>query len=312
MYNDIRTRPGFRWTGPIVSVLFQVVACGCENGAAPSTDQGGEGGVGPSELHGIELVSVTGRVLTVSGAPADGLRVTLCGPTCRAGNTREDGSFRIEAPGRIFPTQYSIQPHGSPFASTFYYPLPADLKAGPYDAGDLLVLPLPEDGPSLSTKSDLADPESPPAQSVTSGPVTLDIARGTLLRLAISDALAGEEGRRFRAVELDDRARAHFVPDLDAARVFALGPFEADFQQGQSGRPEVSVRVDNVDLPPGKQVEFLALGTYLAPDWLPPSRFGSIGLGEVSPDGASVELPALGEGPGLRYLTWLAIRPQKD
>jgi hypothetical protein len=179
---------------------------------------------------------------------------------------------------------------------------------GAADVGTLRVIGLPSDGPLLTTKLDL-DGGPAPAQTVTSGGVTLDIGEGTIVRLSIGDALAGEEGARFRARELTSVQVEEFAPHLGDVRLFAMGPFEADFMPVEDAKPDVSLRVENVhDWPPGSDIEVLALGTYLDPDWLTPSAFEPVGTGTVSADGETIELPSGAAGPGLLHLTWIGLR----
>ena len=67
------------------------------------------------------------------------------------------------------------------------------------------------------------------------------------------------------------------------------------------------VTVDNVPkLSAGTRVEFLALGTYLHPEWIAPAAFTRVATGSVSSDGMAIEPDA---GSGLLYLTWVAVRP---
>ncbi len=292
--------------GPVFATIF--IGCGTADEPGKPTDVSGVACAGERAEGAICLAAVTGRVVDEADAPMSDLDVTVCGPVCFLGTTNQDGTFSIRIESFVIASQYSVQPHGSPRASTFYYQLPEDPTDGSINVGTLRVVGLPNEGDLLTTKLDLAGGAAP-AQSATSGDVTLLLGEGTELRLAVRDALGGEEGKVFRARELEPELAAEFAPELVDARVFALGPFEADMS-GQDDRPaEVGLRVANRGgWRPGSEVEILALGTYLDPDWLSPSEFEYIGTGVVSANGETIELSPTSAGPGLRHLTWVAMR----
>lgn len=54
-------------------------------------------------------------------------------------------------------------------------------------------------------------------------------------------------------------------------------------------------------------MEVLALGSYLEPDWLPPSQFSVLGEARVSVDGRYVVFESRASA-ALRRLTWIALR----
>ena len=253
---------------------------------------------------------VTGSVLDADNVPMKELEVTVCGAICFRDFTDHEGRFEVSVHSYLEPSEYQIQPHGTPHFSTFYYQLPLRSSESELAVGELRVIPLPSDGGVLVTKTDLDVQETSPAQTVASGPMTLELGEGTTVRLQLRDASAEEEGRRFRARELSESEREHFpVPGLETARIFALGPFEALFQ-GDEGEPQVKLSIENTaDWEPDSSVVVSALGTYLDPDWLPPGEFSPLGEGIVSSDGKSIEYERRDLDPGLLYLTWIAIEP---
>lgn len=254
------------------------------------------------------LEQVLGTVVDENGAPMPDLPVTVCGPICFQGTTDRVGSFVVEVQEYVLASEYSVQPHGTPTGTTFYYPMPVDFEGGSYQAGTLRVLPLPSGGDSLVSKTDLELEEIPPAQSVTSGPLELRVAEGTSVRLSISDVLGGSEGRAFRASELTAEFVSEFAPELKGSRVFALGPFETEFSAADDAAPEVSLSLENtLDWEAGSEVTVLGLGTYLDPEWIAPAEFGELGVASVSADGGRVELAVDKQSPGLRHLTWIAF-----
>jgi|GEM_PF-3329889 len=287
------------------------------SGAGGISSMGGDGDslAAPSGCEGVQtdetscIGVVTGKVIDSAGAGVAELDVTVCGPTCFRGTTDESGMFEIELNAYVVVSEYSVQPHGTPNASTFYYPLPTDLPDGDYDSGELRVVELPSDGGVFVTKLELEADAVSPQQTLTSGDVSVSLAEGTVIRLSIIDGQEGEEGRRFRASELSETQMEHFAPSLMDSRVFALGPFEARLTGPDSMPPEVSLSVQNsLDWAADSEVEVLALGTYLADDWITPSSFERVGVATVSSDGESIVLDA-GGAPGISYLTWLAMRP---
>lgn len=305
------------WTG--------LTACSDRGGDWGQGDSGGAGAPAPDDTdsaegesrpcHGDEsgpgvtcIESALGRVVGEEGEPIPDLPVTVCGPVCYRGVTDEAGVFSVEIDDFILVSEYSMQAHGSPHRSTFYHSMSEKLQSGRLDVGELKVVDLPVDGDLLLSKLDL-EGETSPAQSVSSGDISLSIAEGTVVRLSVADSLAGEDGRRFRARSLDELEWKQFVPGGDFLRVYALGPFEANFSpKSKEDKPEVSLVLDNVDdLSPGEEVPIYALGTYLDPDWLRPSAFEEIGAAVVSEDGAELVLPSDADGVGLRHLTWLAV-----
>jgi hypothetical protein len=206
-------------------------------------------------------------------------------------------------------SEFSVQAHGSPIRSTFYHRLPEPVSPGDQELGDLRLMTLPSDGALLLTKLDL-DGAAPPEQRVQSAGLALDVAAGTLVRLSVADALADDEGRRFRAKELDPVQISEFAPELAGGRVFALGPFEAALIEADEANAPAVVRIENSSgWEPGSAIRVLALGTYLDPDWLKPASFDDVGVARVSEDGASVVFDASESGTGLRYLTWIAFVP---
>lgn len=292
-------------------------ACEGQAGESERPARGGSGGadddVAPcsgndSSAGAICVERVRGRVVDEEGEPVPDLPVTVCGSVCYRGVTDNAGVFAVEIGDFILVSEYSVQAHGSPHRSTFYHPMPETLPTGEAEVGDLKVVDLPTDGDLLLSKLDL-DGDVSPAQSVTSGEVSLSIAEGTVVRLSVADSLADEEGRRFRARSLDEQLFAEFVPGADFSRIYALGPFEAAFKgPSPDDQVEVSLTIENVDdFAPGQEVPVFALGTYLDSEWLTPGAFEEIGISVVSEDGSELVLSSAGPGQGLRHLTWLAV-----
>ncbi len=250
------------------------------------------------------ILEVRGRVVDGSGSPMPNLLTSVCGPVCFYGETGGDGSFSVTIGAHIPPTAYSTLPHGRPSLTSFYYQLPASAE-GTVEVGDLLVLSLPASGPLLVTKQDAS---GAPAQTVTSGDVTLEVAEGVSVRIDVEDVVLGDDGRMFRALAIPAEHRDAFAPSaLGLVALYAFTPFEAVFLDAASGDP-ASARLsfaNTANLPAGSAVEVLALGSYLYPEWVTPAAFEPVASASVSGDGTRIDLDA---GGGLPYLTWVGLR----
>jgi hypothetical protein len=253
---------------------------------------------------------VVGSVLDENDEPEADLDITVCGMRCFRGVTSVDGRFSILIDSPLSLKDYSVQPHGTPEASTFYYPLEPMAGESIVEVGTLRTVKLPGDGDLLVTKLEL-DGAMPPAQTVTSGAFTLLFQQGDLVRVSVGDALSGDEGRVFRARELDPEETEWFGSVPPEARVFALGPFEAEISRDDDSLPQIGLRVSNDrNWGSGSEVSVLALGTYLDPKWLTPSVFEEIGVARVSDDGEEVVLLPDDVHAGYRFITWIALEPR--
>ena len=258
----------------------------------------------PDRVHCI--LHIDGRAVDAMGAPiATHTLVSACGPAqCAPGYTSSSGAFSIPVGLHLDPDVYSAQLHVRPDRAAFYYALPKGAPGPVIDLGELRVLDLPAHGPLLSVVRTGA-----PAQAVTSGDVTLEVADGVYVRLDVESNLAGDHGREFRALAIP----GNFVPDfadasLGVVAMYAFEPFESSFEvPGAPARP-VTVRLsfDNAGrFAAGAAVDVLALGTYVYPDWVTPAAFEKVATAHVTGDGAKVVLDA---GEGLLHLTWVALR----
>jgi hypothetical protein len=281
-------------------------------GSAGSAGQAGSAGAPCSEdpstipPGAVCLLETTGRIVDAAGAPVPKLLTSVCGPICYTGESGDDGRFVVTIDAHILPIHFSTLPHGRPALTSFYFQLPTDIGST-VDVGDLLVLPLPATGPTLISKQ---DGQGAPAQTVTAGEVTLDVADGVSVRIDVEDVVLGAEGRMFRALRIPDEHRAKFAaPSLGIEVLYALTPFEAAFVDAASGA-DASARLsfeNTLGWAPGSAVEVLALGTYLYPTWVTPAAFEVVATAAVSADGTQIELDA---GAGLAYLTWVGLRPK--
>jgi hypothetical protein len=256
------------------------------------------------------VLRVLGRAIDQDGAsaPAD-LAVSACGPTqCNPGTTDAAGRFDIEVGLHLFPSVYAVQVHARPNYASFYFPLP-DALSSTVDMGDLRILAMPASGPAFAI-----DRAGTPAQSLTSGDVTLDVGDGVYVRLDVESVLAGDLGKQFRALRIPDALLGEFTSGAsDIRAMYAFEPFESSFEVGGMPNSEVTVRLSfatTAGLTDGAAVEVLALGSYVYPDWLPIGKFSHAANAHVIPErtGSHVELDA---GEGLRHLTWVALRPSQ-
>jgi hypothetical protein len=254
---------------------------------------------------GVCLEHVSGTVVDGTGAPVPSLSVSVCGPVCYYGESDATGAFDVEVLAHVIPKDYSTLPHGRPNRTSFYYQLPLD-AAGSIAVGELRILDLPPTGPSLIVKS---DKQGAPLQTVTSGAITLTVPDGVSVKIDVEDIALGAEGKMFRALAIPADQRDHFAPPaLGLVALYALTPFEVAFVDAATSDPAlVQLEFDNeAALPADSKVEFLGLGSYLFPTWVPPAEFQVVATGTVSADGQKL---VMGAGEGVPHLTWLGVRP---
>jgi hypothetical protein len=280
--------------------------------AAPPPDSGGAASCPDAGAPGsVCITEVRGRAIDGSGAPiAKGQLVTACGAVqCNPGFTDDTGRFTIPVGLRLVPGDYSVQVHKRVDFTAFYFRLPPSATGPIIDVGDARSLAMPATGPELAV-----DRAGVPAQSVTSGDVTLDVPGGIYVRLDIESNLADTEhpgkGRAFRALKIPNANLKEFVDSsLGVSALYALEPFECTFEAAGVPDKPVDVRLsfaNSENIAAGTAIDLLALGTYIYADWIPPAQFTKVAQGHVSADGTRIELDA---GEGLPYLTWVALKP---
>lgn len=289
------------------ALLLALAALGC------SADPAAEPEVDPcahdpfaGELGSTCLSQVTGRVVDEAGAPIAGLSLSVCGAVCFTtpdGQVSDaEGRFAVPIGARVTPAELSLSAHGRPRYAGYYRALPTAPDSSEVDLGDQPVLELPASGPELVVKGSGA-----PAQSVTSGDVTLEIPAGTELRLDVEDVALGDVGRQLRVASPQRDNWPRFLGSLTGAlAVYALAPFESSFRtlEGVDTTARVTL-VNRTGLGAGARVEVLALGTYQFADWLTPAAFERVAQGTVSSDGATITLDS---GAGLAHLTWIVLK----
>lgn len=293
----------------IVAGALCVACSSSEAGASGSGGAGGAGGQGAlrrvTAIHHAAarcIDSVSGRVVDASGAGVPSLSVSVCGGICYYGESDANGAFTVSVAARLDPAAYSTLPHGRPNRTSFYFALPS-AASGSVPVGDLLVLDLPATGPALVVKSDKA---GAPAQTVSSGGVTLEVPDGVSVKIDVEDIELGDVGKMFRALRIPDAHMAAFAdPALGLAALYQLTPFEAAMRDASNAPTEVRLSFDNVGLAAGTPVEILGLGSYLFPEWVPAGQFQVVATGAVSADGSRIEMDP---GEGVGYLTWVGIR----
>lgn len=253
------------------------------------------------------IVSIHGRAVDGAGAPiATHTLASACGPaTCSPGYTDDGGAFTIGVGFHIDPDVYSVQLHVRPDRTAFYFALPKGAAGPVIGVGALRVLPMPAHGPLLDVNRNGA-----PAQTVTSGDVTLDVPAGVYVRLDVESNLAGDHGREFRALTIARNFIEDFADDaLGVQAMYALEPFESSFDHPPPQSMPAAVRLsfaNTAAFTAGTSIDVLALGSYVYPEWVTPAAFEKVAGAHVSPDGSRIELDP---GEGLPHLTWIALRP---
>ncbi len=252
---------------------------------------------------GVCVTNVTGALSDETGAPVTNAPVSVCGDICYYGQSDDSGNFDVSIGVYINPSDYHLLVHARPLKAGFYYTLPADEQDGIVDAGTSLVLSLPTDGPAIMVSGSGA-----PAQTLTSGDVTLDVPDGVDVKLDVEDATLGPDGSKFRALTVSDADRSKFVdPSLNVLALYALAPFEATFnEKGTKTLTKVGASFTNTTgLAADAAVELLTMGSYYVEQPIEPGAFGPVATGHVSADGSTITLDA---GEGIQYVTWLALR----
>ena len=282
---------------------------GGQGGAAAAGGQGGAAGCDPAKLSKDQvcLTDVSGEVMDQADKPVADLDISVCGEVCFFGKTDAQGKFSVSVQAPVVPKDYSTLVHGRPHRASFYYPLPLDAKDN-VAVGNLRVIDLPKSGPALTVKSDKL---GAPAQSVSSGEVTLSVAQGVEVKLDVED-LVDAAGKQFRAQKIDSKFMSDFADaSLKLAGLYALTPFEASIRkEGTSDKAIAQLSFENtLGIKADAKVEFLALGSYLFADWVAPARFSVVATGSVSKDGKTITMDP---GSGLNYLTWVGIREKSQ
>jgi hypothetical protein len=256
------------------------------------------------------ILDIEGRVIDQNGnaVPPMGL-VSACGPAnCNPGFTDSTGRFVIDVGFHMLTGTYSAQVHARPDYAAFYYQLPADAAGPSIDLRNLRILPMPASGPALNI-----DRAGTPAQSVTSGDVTLIVGDMTYVRLDVeSDAagdMPGQLGTQFRVLKIPDQFLAEYAPaSLGIKVLYAMEPFESSFEIGGMMGVEKNVQlsfVNSTNFPASAAIDVLSLGTYIYPDWIPPGEFTKVASAHVSADGTKIDFDS---GQGIPYLTWVGLR----
>ena len=314
-------QPGetFRMSAACAALLF-AAACDSSNEAgsmspagdgstAPLMDAGGcpmPGVPLPAEAVCVETIS--GRYIDETGQPIESdVLVSACGPAqCNPGFTDAEGRFVIPVGLYLTVADYSVLAHGRPHYSPFYFRVPTDDPDRNIEMGDLRRISMPADGPLITV-----DRMGAPAQSLTSGEVTLEVPDGVFVRLDVESLAAVDEGRMFRALRVPDALLGEFVdPALSVLALYGFEPFESRFELPGTPPQEVDIRLsfeNTLGLAAGERVQVLALGSYVIPDWLPPAVFEPVAAGQVTSDGSRIELDP---GTGVKYLTWVALRAE--
>jgi hypothetical protein len=285
----------------VVPLCF--VACGSSDDATKSPSGAkcsGDSTAGPC------VTNVVGALSDELGAPVPNAPVSVCGDICYYGQSDDAGAFDVTVGAFIDASKYHLLVHARPLRAGYYYSLPASAVNGTVEAGTSMVLTLPADGPTLALSGSGA-----PAQTLTSGDVTLEVPDGVDVKLDVEDVTLGADGAKLRAVTVPASARDAFIePSLGALALYAIAPFEATFREkGTKNAAKSGVSFANTTgLAADTPVEILAMGSYYVDQAIAPGEFGPVAIGHVSSDGGSIALDA---GEGIEYLTWLAVRAKK-
>jgi hypothetical protein len=245
-----------------------------------------------------------GRFVAEAAATPAGVElVSVCGPTCFAGELSPTGDFAVAIGQRLDLDQYSVLLHGRPRYAGFYFPVPEpDQRV--LELGTLRAFALPTRGATLPAATDA------PVAVAHEG-VELQVPAGAELQRDFESLSAGELDADFRVrlLEPDEFAGLGAIP-VHAALVVAFAPFESQFlTDSGNSRARLGLALPNTpEAAPGTGFELHALGSYLYPDYVAPARFEPVATALVSDDGARIETRP---GEGIELLTWIALVPSE-
>lgn len=246
------------------------------------------------------VLGVSGQALAEGGMPFAHKGITVCGSTCFAGETDDQGRFVVPVGSYLVGAAYSVQVHGRPDYVSAYWALPtvgADRFAR--FTTPLTVYRYMNDGQELP-ESRMIAAQTP----VTVGAVTLTFAANSMVEYDLEDFEFGAMGRRVRSAEVPLMNAPPFA-QLGAVQgpVWGLAPY------AMTSTAPVGVRVANrAMLPANSAVEFVQMGMDTLAE--PPTAGVPVvaARGRVSADGMTIEtLP----GEGLRILSWIGVRPMR-
>lgn len=268
-------KPGYAAT----CLSLALAACDAAGGTAPPSP---EDGGAPDLAAAAEGARITGTVIDLDRHGLPGVRIKLCGPSCREVTT--DGAGIFELPN-IAAASYGLHAelpgaqaidYGKVVVPIYYL----DPKATPVRTVPPIVLP------RLAAPLPLAAGKQTVAIDATLS-LTLD---ADALRFPAGAGAPQLAGLRIPAGLYPDFC----LPSGDGRIVaeWALGPFDTT-----SSAPITVHIADNFGLPPGSTVVLSSVD----PDFGRPERQG---VGKVSADGKSIDSVATME---LHRLTWLVV-----
>lgn len=288
-----------------VAVTALVGSAACSSDPAPSDGAGGAGGTSAGaggksssagkpgtvhecptlsrgEPHDVDLGVISGQLEDPDGVPTSAGLVQVCGvDECTQADVSDNGKLAQVVNGtRDTPTLKFG--NGREWAK-----LLVPLTEGDNDLGTLTVVPLPafEQGKPLV-----------PGKSVSSGGVTLTLAGDAALGLNTLD-YETEGELTFRAAPIPARAIEQLGQDF--VQAYALAPIESSICPA----PALSLE-NSSELAAGTELTLFVLGLDTSEKpWVPYATWYSVGSGQVSADGASLEFP-----DGVPVLTAIGVK----
>jgi len=308
-HRSITRPPGWRARPRHVAVgACLLVLAGCESAAVDSAarDAGRDEAREAERDAPVEcsreryyVGHMVGQVLDLAGAPLAGALVTACGTACIPGTSGPDGRFDVPV-SFCFGTD-EVFPHGPVFWLHGLGRRPDLLFA--YNTADehhleTVTLASPMYAPGL----DGAASVTAPSQGGTT--VVLADGHGFALRIAVGTIrypLSAEEREVVSVVSIPPHRLPPFVDPADPPTVlYAFAPSETEFTA-----PAALDLPNPAGLPPGTEVEILALGDGASGGCPPAGVFAPVDTGVVSADGTRVTART-----GLTVLSWVGYRPR--
>jgi hypothetical protein len=302
---------------PSLSLSLLALLAACGNGVAPATSDAAadrsdaRAEVAPADASADDDVApcserpdagdvtcvrrVRGRAVDSAGAPLGRHVITYCGPACFGTTTMADGSFEIAVGDFVRARSYTLQVHGRPDHASAWF-------AGLDPAGEVVTFPAPLAVPRYDTVgAEIA--QGAGGGTYAAGDVTLTVPAGATVEFDVEDFELGALGRTLRVTRVEPAQAPEFAREAGLVAVWALAPFNLLCDQ------PMGLRVANrAALPAGSAVDFVAMGNEIVGPPLTAGRPIVVAAGRVSADGATI---ATDPGAGLRYLTWIGVRPRR-
>ena len=235
----------------------------------------------PGKAKPVDLGTVSGQLIDEQGDPTSAGLVQVCGKDICI-------NARVGSNGKLAQVvDDTLDTPACKFGDGLTWgKLAIAIESGDTDLGTLTTVRLPDFSESVAFV---------PGTSVSSGGVTLQLA--VEARVEVDFLTYEDEAQQgFRAAPLTEPALTQLNQDFVAG--FVLSPVETRIC------PSPALSLENTaNLEPGTALELFMLGLDVAEHFAPYGQWHSVGEGQVSEDGATLDFPN-----GVPVLTAIAVR----